>query len=117
MIFDRNDPLAVADHSIIMRRTGYFVGYYGQVSYEDTVSDMKKRLGSHLGRVKGAYVTIYHHHLGSDLLDEMVNGIGILLGEDVSVVFSEEVDETIPSGNVAYEVLLSGVDVLTGIEV
>ena len=117
MIFDRNDPLAVADHSIIMRRTGYFVGYYGQVPYEEIIYDMKKRLGSHLGRVKGAYVTIYHHHLGSDLFDEMVNGIGALLGEDVSVVFSEEVDETIPSGNVAYEVLLSGIAVLTGMEV
>ena len=110
---DTNISLAKADHNTIMRRDGYFVGYYGSLTADELVDDIRDKLADQLCKAKGLSVVFYHcDHDISEEIEHITNEIESLVSDDTSMVFYGEIDNRISTSVLEYEILLSGIETI-----
>ena len=112
---DTNISLAKADHNTIMRREGYFVGYYGSSTADELVDDIREKLVDQWCKAKGLSVVFYHcdDDISEDI-GQITDEIESLVSEDTNMVFCSEIDDRVSAGVLEYEVLLSGIEAYKG---
>lgn len=111
MKYDSNDTLSMADYEIIMRREGYYIGYYGDSKIKNLIDDIKKKLNRHLDKAKGMSLILYHENSSvliefQKIIDELVS----LVHKDADIILDYEIDDSLATGVIEYEILLTGLE-------
>jgi len=97
------------EYDTSVRKEGYFVGYYGSVEIDYFISDVQKKLGDNLKKLKNMSVKYYYSDVVSEeKIVDVIESIRRLVDEDVSIVVNGKVDDSLTPGIVEYEILLFG---------
>lgn len=110
MRVDCEDSLSQIDYDVIMRREGYYLGYFGKSKVENLVDEIFMRFDKDLRIAEGISLEVYYSDksLLSDI-ERLQVDIPPLLHERIDIILNCYFDERVPSETVEYELLLSGI--------
>jgi len=111
MLVDKDDALDYADYCTMMRKQGYYVGYYGRTTADQFENDIRSKLGNILKKAQTFSIVFYvNANFDISLISSLYERIEPYFQEDTSSFYNTHFDEKLPDGVFEYEILLSGIE-------
>jgi hypothetical protein len=110
MLVDKNDALDYADYTAMMRREGYYIGYYGRTTPEEFENDIQKKLGESLKEAQTFSIDFYvNENFDLTIISTLYDRIEALFQGEISSFYNTHFDNDLLDVAFEYEVLLSGI--------
>ena len=110
MLIDKNEVFDYADYAVMMRREGYYTGYYGRTTPDRFSNEIKIKLGNTLHEAEAFSIDFYvNKNFDTTLISTLYDKIDSLLHGEMSSFCHTHFDKELPDGIFEYEILLSGI--------
>lgn len=110
MLIDKNEVGDYADYTVMMRREGYYTGYYGRTIPDQFDNEIRKKFGHTLNKAQAFSIDFYvNENFDMTLISTLYDKINSLLQGEISSFYNTHFDKNLPDGIFEYEILLSGI--------
>lgn len=110
MLVDKNDMLDYADYTLMMRREGFFAGYYGITTPYQFKNEIQDKLADSLKEAQAFSIVFYvNENFDQTLASTLYDKIEVLFQRGISSFYNSHFDKNIPDGVFEYEIILSGI--------
>ncbi|UFH58486.1 hypothetical protein [Sulfurovum mangrovi] len=111
MLIDKNEEEDYADYTFMMRREGYYIGYYGRTTPNQFENEIRKKLGNILNNAQAFSIDFYvNENFDLSLITTLYDRIDPLFPRGISGFYNTHFDMSIVDDFFEYEILLSGIE-------
>jgi hypothetical protein len=110
MLVDKSDAIDYADYTVMMRKEGYYAGYYGRTTPDQFENDIEEKLGNTMKEAQAFSIDFYvNDNFDLTMISTLYDRIELLFLGRISSFYNTHFDTSIPDDVFEYEILLSGI--------
>ena len=111
MLVDKKDGGDYADYCVMMRRKGYYSGYYGITTPDKFENDIRDKLDDSLKEANAFSIDFYvNENFDLSLISTLYDKIESFFKREISSFYNTHFDNNLPDRTFEYEILLSGIE-------